>query len=101
MEIRHKIPAERLEKKYLIPFLRGIGLSRYVTRTIGIKGAKRYILTLAYLGNDFRKIVVHLLKYRTKIKTDLIAACELELLTSSLISPFFLWRNGYLRKRNS
>jgi glycosyltransferase involved in cell wall biosynthesis len=101
MEITHKIPAERLEKKYLVPFFRGIGLSRYVTRTVGIKGVKRHILTLAYLCNDLRKILLHLIKYRTKIKTDLIAACELELLTSSLISPFFLWRNGYLRKSSS
>jgi glycosyltransferase involved in cell wall biosynthesis len=99
MEITHKIPATRLEKKYLIPFLRGIGYSRYVTRTIATHGLKKYLLTLAYFGNDLKKILLHLLKYRTKVKTDLVAACELELLTSSLISPFFLWRKGYLSKK--
>lgn len=99
MEITHKIPAARLEKKYLIPFLRGIGYSRYVTRTIATHGIKKYLLTLAYFGNDLKKILLHLLKHRTKVKTDLVAACELELLTSSLISPFYLWRKGYLRKR--
>ena len=99
MEITHKIPAARLERKYLIPFLRGIGYSRYVTRTIATSGIKKYLLTLAYFGNDLKKILLHLLKHRTKVKTDLVAACELELLTSSLISPFFLWRKGYLRKR--
>lgn len=99
MEITHKIPAARLEKKYLIPFLRGIGYSRYVTRTIATHGIKKYLLTLAYFANDLKKILLHLLKHRTKVKTDLVAACELELLTSSLISPFFLWRNGYLGKR--
>jgi glycosyltransferase involved in cell wall biosynthesis len=101
MEITHKIPAWRLEKKYLVPCLRGIGLTRYVTRTIGIKGIKKYVLILAYLGNDFRKILWHVLKYRAAVKTDLVAACELSLLTSSFISPFFLWRNGYLGKRKS
>ena len=99
MEITHKIPAARLEKKYLIPFLRGIGYSRYVTRTIATYGIKKYLLTLAYFGNDLRKILLHLLKHRTKVKTDLVAACELELLTSSLISPFYLWRKGYLRHK--
>lgn len=99
MEIIHKIPTSRLERKYLIPFLRGIGYSRYVTRTIATHGIKKHLLTLAYFGNDLRKILLHLLKHRTKVKTDLVAACELELLTSSLISPFFLWRNGYLGKR--
>ncbi len=99
MEITHKIPAARLEKKYLIPFLRGIGYSRYVTRTIATYGIKKYLLTLAYFGNDLRKILLHLLKHRTKVKTDLVAVCELELLTSSLISPFYLWRKGYLRHK--
>jgi glycosyltransferase involved in cell wall biosynthesis len=101
MEITHKIPAGRLEKRYLVPFLRGIGLTRYVTRTIGTKGIKKYLLILAYLGNDCRKILWHILKYRTGVKTDLVAACELSLLTSSLISPFFLWRNGFLDKKRS
>jgi glycosyltransferase involved in cell wall biosynthesis len=99
MEITHKIPAGRLERKYLIPCLRGVGLSRYVTRTVGTKGIKKYLLTLAYLGNDLKKILWHLVKYRTEVKTDLVAASELSLLTSSLISPFFLWSNGYLSKR--
>lgn len=97
MEITHKIPAARLERAYLIPFLRGIGYSRYVTRTIATRGIKKYLLTLAYFGNDLKKILLHLLKYRTRVKTDLVAACELELLTSSLISPFFLWQQGYLK----
>ncbi|NJL89878.1 MAG: glycosyltransferase family 2 protein [Coleofasciculaceae cyanobacterium SM2_1_6] len=97
MEITHKIPAARLERDYLIPFLRGIGYSRYVTRTIATHGIKKYLLTLAYMVNDLKKILLHLLKHRTKVKTDLVAACELELLTSSLISPFFLWRKGYLK----
>jgi glycosyltransferase involved in cell wall biosynthesis len=99
MEITHKIPAARLERKYLIPCLRGIGLSRYVTRTIGTKGIKKYLLTLGYLGNDLRKILWHLCKHRTALKTDLVAACELSLLTGSVISPLFLWSNGYLTKK--
>ena len=101
MEITHKIPGARLEKKYLIPFMQGIGLSRHVTRTMGTKGIKKYLLTFAYLCNDIRKIIWHLCTYRSKVNTDLVAACELSLMISSLISPFFLWRNGYLSKRRS
>lgn len=98
MEITHKIPAARLNRTYLIPFMRGIGQSRHVTRTAGTKGIKKYFMTLAYLANDLKKLLLHVLKYRTEVKTDLVAACELSLLTSSLRSPFFLWRNGYLSK---
>jgi glycosyltransferase involved in cell wall biosynthesis len=101
MEITHKIPAARLDTKYLIPFMRGVGLGRYVIRTSGTKGIKKYLITIGYLSNDLRKILWHLLKYRTEVRTNPVVASELSLLTSSLVSPFFLWSNGYLSKRKS
>ncbi len=97
MEVRHKIPKWRLEKEYLIPFFRGIGLSRYVTRMVGVKPWLKPLLLLGYSINDMRKILLHLLKYGNRVKTDLVAACELQLLVSSLQSPFYLWKNGYLK----
>jgi hypothetical protein len=99
MHITHKIPSYRLQKSYLLGFMRGIGLSRYITRTAGIKGVKKYVLIVAYLVNDLRRVMVHIIKYTTKVKTDLIAACEMELYISSLMSLFFLWRKGYLRRK--
>lgn len=96
MEIYHKIPHWRLEREYLIPFIRGIGLSRHVTRMLGIKPWQRPIALLAYMVNDMCKIVFHLLKHRLKVRTDLVASCEMQLFLSSAISPFYLWKNGYL-----
>jgi glycosyltransferase involved in cell wall biosynthesis len=101
MEIFHKIPSSRLQKDYLIPFFRGIGLSRYVTRMVNIQPYYRPIAFLAYMINDLRKITLHLLKYRTQLKDDLVAACEMQLFLSSLISPFYLWKNGYLKDKLS
>jgi glycosyltransferase involved in cell wall biosynthesis len=97
MEIYHQIPKWRLQKDYLIPFFRGIGLSRYVTRMVNIKPWKRPFFCLLYIVNDVKKIVLHLVKYRFSVKTELVAACEMQLFMSSLISPFYLWRNGYLK----
>jgi glycosyltransferase involved in cell wall biosynthesis len=96
MLVYHKIPHHRLERNYLIPFFRGIGRSRYVTRMLSVKPQHKPMALLAYIGNDLRKIVLHLLKYRTKVRTDLIAACEMELYLNSLYSPFYLWRKGLL-----
>jgi glycosyltransferase involved in cell wall biosynthesis len=96
MQVTHKIPAARLQSAYLLPFFRGIGLSRYITRTAGLRLEHKLIWTVAYLGNDLRKLLTHLLKHRTAIRTDLVAACELQLLMGSLISPFYLYFNGYL-----
>lgn len=99
MEIYHKIPKARLQKDYLIPFFRGIGLSRYVTRMVNIRPWNKPFMLLIYMLNDLRKITFHLLKYGTKVKNDLVAACEMELLLSSLISPFYLLANGYLSNK--
>jgi hypothetical protein len=98
MKIYHKIPSWRLQKEYLIPFFRGIGLSRYVTRMVNIKPWAKPVFFLAYMINDLRKIVLHLLRYRFKIKTDLAASCEMQLFLSSFVSYFYLWKNGYLNK---
>ncbi|MBR8837865.1 MAG: hormogonium polysaccharide biosynthesis glycosyltransferase HpsE [Stigonema ocellatum SAG 48.90 = DSM 106950] len=95
MEIYHQIPRWRLQREYLIPFFRGIGLSRYVTRMVNIEPWARPLAFLAYTLNDLRKIILHLFKYRLKVKTELVAACEMQLFLSSLISPFYLWKNGY------
>lgn len=99
MKIVHKIPRHRLEMEYLIPFFRGIGLSRYATRMVRIKPIFRPFFTCAYFGNDLRKLIRHILKYGIDHK-DAIAACERELLLSSLKSFFYLWRHGYLKPDN-
>ncbi|MDP5017015.1 glycosyltransferase [Anabaena sp. UHCC 0187] len=99
MELYHQIPKVRLTREYLIPFFQGIGISRYVTRMVNIKPIHKPFWLLAYLANDLRKILLHLLKYRNKIKTDLVAACEMQLYISSLFSPFYLWQNGYLKSK--
>jgi hypothetical protein len=101
MEIYPKIPSSRLRKEYLIPFFRGIGLSRYVTRMVNIQPWYRPFAFLAYMINDLRKIAFHLLKHRTNLQHDLVADCEMELFISSLISPFYLWKNGYLKNKLS
>ncbi|WP_414754903.1 hormogonium polysaccharide biosynthesis glycosyltransferase HpsE [Anabaena sp. CCY 9910] len=98
MEIYHKIPESRLKKEYLIPFFRGIGLSRYVTRMTNLKTYQKPFILIAYMINDIRKLILQLLKYGDKIESDLVIACQTELLINSLISPFYLWRNGYLNK---
>lgn len=95
MELDHKIPPWRLERDYLIPMIRGIGLSRYITRTLKVKSWKRPLIYSLYMLNDIRKILIILLQYRTKATSDLVAACQLEMLISSLSSPLYFWKKGY------
>ncbi|KAF3888445.1 MULTISPECIES: hormogonium polysaccharide biosynthesis glycosyltransferase HpsE [Nostocales] len=90
MHIDHQIPAWRLQKEYLICLFRCVGLSKHHLRMLRTQPWKRPLASVGYLVNDLRKIITHLVKYRGAIQNNLIAACEMELLISSLISPFFL-----------
>ncbi|HEY9748836.1 MAG TPA: hormogonium polysaccharide biosynthesis glycosyltransferase HpsE [Allocoleopsis sp.] len=92
MEMHHKIPQWRFERDYLITMFRGIGLSRYYTRMLSVKPWQRPIAALAYILNDMRKIVWHWWKYRTVMRHDLVATCEMELFRHSLLSPFYHWK---------
>ncbi|MEB3831301.1 hormogonium polysaccharide biosynthesis glycosyltransferase HpsE [Phormidium sp. CCY1219] len=98
MQIKHKIPRQRLQREYLIPFFRGIGWSRHVTRMVRIQPRFRPLAVVAFMVSDLHKIIRHWLKYRREVQTDLVAACELELLVASFTSFFYLWQNGYLNQ---
>ena len=97
MHVYHQIPAWRLQKEHLISVFRCVGLSRYHLRMLRTKPWQRPLASLVYLVNDLRKIILHTLKYRGAIKSDLIPACEMELLVSSLISPFYLFKIQFIQ----
>jgi glycosyltransferase involved in cell wall biosynthesis len=92
MQITHQIPHWRLKKDYLVDLCRGIGLSRYHTRMLSVKPWQAPVLFWLYIFNDLRKLFLHLYKYRGRVKSDLIAACELELFIGSLLSPAYIWQ---------
>lgn len=99
MCIYHEIPKSRLEKAYLLNLCRGAGLGRHHIRMIGFKPWQRPLVFPVYLANDLRKVIFHFIKYYRVLQTDVVAACEMELLLGILISPFFLWREKYLEAK--
>lgn len=102
MRVSHKIPKTRFQRSYLIPFFRGIGRSRHVTRMLSVKDWQRPFMFFAYLFNDLRKIIRHYFQYgHNQIQANLVLACEFELFWHSFMSPFYLWRNGYLQNANT
>ncbi|MEM9804389.1 MAG: hormogonium polysaccharide biosynthesis glycosyltransferase HpsE [Cyanobacteria bacterium P01_D01_bin.56] len=90
MRLQHQIPKTRLTRPYLQKLCRGIGLSRYRTRMLSCTPWQRLPMLLVYLVNDVRKIMFHCLRYRQDVFLDDVAACELTLYFSSLMSPFFM-----------
>ncbi|MEA5462449.1 hormogonium polysaccharide biosynthesis glycosyltransferase HpsE [Leptothoe sp. PORK10 BA2] len=96
MHIDHQIPSWRFEQAYLLRFFHGIGLSKYATRMVGIPLWKRPLLILLFMGNDGRKLLLHLIKHHRHLRQDVVAAAELQLLMSSLLSPFYAWRRSLM-----
>lgn len=96
MVVRHKIPNVRLEKDYLIMLVRCVGLSRHRLRMMTLKSWQKPLAFPAYLANDLRRLVLHAIKYRPDKVQDTATACERELLTSSVMSPWFLWKHQWL-----
>ena len=89
MESYHKIPAHRLERGYLLSLGRSCGLPTYFLLTINAKSWEKPILFFRTLLGNSRRIILHLIKYRGRIRTDLIPAFELEFFLGSLLSPFY------------
>jgi glycosyltransferase involved in cell wall biosynthesis len=88
----HQIPHWRLEKEYLLSISRGCGLATCQLRMINAKPwQKPIIIFRTFLGN-LRRVTLHYLKYRQQMKTDIIAACEMEFFLGSLISPFYIFK---------
>lgn len=91
MHLYHQIPKWRMERTYLLSLVKGIGLARHHVRMVRLSPWYRPFAIPVYLVNDLRRILMHTIKYRTVISTDLAAACQMQLLLSSFASPFYLW----------
>jgi glycosyltransferase involved in cell wall biosynthesis len=90
MTIVHKIPQWRLEKAYLLNFLKVIGLSQHRFRMLRYPVWKRPIAFPLLLLNDLSKIILYWRKHRRS--NDLIDACELQFFIGRLFSPFYIWK---------
>lgn len=98
MHTYHQIPGWRLEKDYLLSLIRGSCLCICHLRLINAKtGQEPIIMTKIMLGS-LRRALSHLVKYRGKIKTDLIAACEMEFYLSSFASPFYFIKSSLVSR---
>lgn len=89
MHVFHHIPEARLERSYLTALSRGCGLCICQLRMINTQVWKKPVIFTKLLLSNLRRVVLHWLKYRHLIQTDLVAACEMEFFVGSFVSPFF------------
>ncbi|BAY31009.1 glycosyl transferase family protein [Nostoc carneum NIES-2107] len=91
MEVDHLIPACRLEKAYLLSLMRGVGLARFHLRMLLIQNWQRPLAFFIYFFNDMVKVILHFIIYHKIINSDIVAACEMERLVATLVSPFYVF----------
>ncbi|NJN90159.1 MAG: glycosyltransferase family 2 protein [Leptolyngbyaceae cyanobacterium SL_5_14] len=94
LHIYHEVPAWRLERDYLLSLVRSIGLAQHHIRMTRARPWQKPFILPVYLLNDIRKTFIYFIKNHKSISTDVVAACEMERLTSGVISPFYLWKNA-------
>lgn len=90
----HQIPHWRLERDYLLSISRGCGLATCQLRMINANNWQKPVIVIRTLLGNLRRVVQQLVKYRGKVKNDLISACEFEFFLGSLMSPFYLKRRN-------
>ncbi|WP_204102950.1 MULTISPECIES: hormogonium polysaccharide biosynthesis glycosyltransferase HpsE [Spirulina sp. CCY15215] len=98
MEIEHQIPRDRLTKDYLIFLMKSTGLARHHIRMLRYKPWQKLVFFPLGWGNDIRKALTYFITNRQVLDKDIVAACEMEFLRSSIISPFYLWRQSLQKK---
>lgn len=99
MHAYHQVPSWRLEKDYLCRLIHGACLSFFPLKMILAKPWQiPYIFLRTVLGNTYRASH-HFLKYRRQLKTDLVAACELQIYLSRIASPFYFFQVRFLSRK--
>ena len=58
-------------------------------------------MLLLFMGNDGRKLLLHLIKHYRHLHQDVVAAAELQLLISSFLSPFYAWKQRFVSGQTS
>lgn len=89
MTIHHHIPASRVERAYLLKLCRSVGLNRFPLRMVRYRSWQRPLVLPLYVVSDLRKLLIYLLRHYRSLPHDVVCACEVALLSSSLVSPFY------------
>ncbi|NES70479.1 MAG: hypothetical protein F6K24_37325, partial [Okeania sp. SIO2D1] len=96
MLLWHHISSKRLQRSYLLKISQSIGLNRYPLRMLHYQPWQRPLMSLAYFINDFKRLVQYFWQNQRDIRRgDLVAQCELNLHSYSLLGAWYFWRQRH------
>lgn len=94
MVLFHQIPAHRVSREGLLFIVRSTGLARHHIRMLRFAPWQRPAVFLIGLVQDCYKAARFFWANRDRLATDVVAACEMEFLRCSIVSPFYIWWQG-------
>lgn len=89
MHVSHHIPEARIQRSYLTRLSWGCGICICALRMINTPLWRRPFLWVKLILSNGRRALLHWLKYRNQLSTDLVAACEMQFFLASVSSPFY------------
>ncbi|MBE7382824.1 MAG: glycosyltransferase family 2 protein [Leptolyngbya sp. SIO1E4] len=89
MKVKHHIPAERIQRGYLLELCRSVGLNRFLLRMVRYRPWQRPLVLPLYMLNDLRRLVLYAARNYRSLPEDVVCACEFALLSSSFMSPLY------------
>lgn len=98
MHLDHDIPARRFDKNYLLSLARSYGSKSYQLRMLITPIWQQPIVFLKTILGGIKRSISHQIRYKEKIKTDTVAACELQFFQSSALSPFYCLKQTIIKK---
>lgn len=96
MHITHKIPASRLKRNYLLSLIKGSCLCLFPLRMMVSNDWHKPAIAFKTVFGNLYNILRHKIKYRRKIKNDMILECELQIYWSRIYS-FLYYLNRKLK----
>ncbi|MGB0562066.1 MAG: hormogonium polysaccharide biosynthesis glycosyltransferase HpsE [Spirulinaceae cyanobacterium] len=97
MVLFHQIPARRVSRNGLLFIVRSTGLARHHIRMLRFAPWQRLLVVWIGLVRDCWKAAVFFVQNRDRLQNDVVAACEMEFLRCSIVSPFYVWREHWRR----
>ncbi|MBD2103815.1 hormogonium polysaccharide biosynthesis glycosyltransferase HpsE [Leptolyngbya sp. FACHB-261] len=98
MHLEHEISVHRLTKDYLLSTVRGAGLCIFHLRLVNSKRWERPLLFARVVSGNLKRLILHIAKYGMRSRGDMVTACELEFVWSSLVSPFYYLKTQISRR---
>lgn len=90
--LTHKIPATRLERKYLLNLIESSCLPFCALRMLLAKPWQKPLIIARMIGGNFYRGLLYFSQHRHQFETDLMTECQMQIYCSRIQSPWYWFK---------